>query len=134
MIQPLPGKVQIGLASWGRVVRIRALFVANQSGFSSHTHSHIRIDSERSMKAALVALAVVTIAALTAGPAEAHRHHRYAHYAHYYGCHQSDDYTHGNALSGMSSIYPAANWGPFFRCRMYYSPVISAPSTATYVY
>ena len=83
------------------------------------------------MKAALVASAVVTIAALMAAPAEAHRHHRYAHY---YGCHMSDDYTHGNALSGMSYVYPAANWGPFFRCRMYTSPVISVLPAPTYVY
>jgi hypothetical protein len=81
------------------------------------------------MKAALVALAVVTIAALTAAPAEARRHHRYA-----YSCHQSDDYTRGNSLSGMSYIYPAANWGPFFHCRMYYSPVISAAPAPAYVY
>ena len=82
------------------------------------------------MKAALVALAVVAIAALTAAPAEARRHHRYA----YHGCHQYDDYTKSNSLSGMSYVYPAANWGPFFHCRMYYSPVISAPLTSTYVY
>jgi hypothetical protein len=82
------------------------------------------------MKAALVALAVVTIAGLTAAPAEAHRHHRHA----YYGCHQFDDYTKGNSLSGMSYIYPAANWGPFFHCRMYYSPVISAAPAPAYVY
>ena len=82
------------------------------------------------MKAALVALAVVIVAALTAAPAEAHRHHRYA----YHGCHQYDDYTKSNSLSGMSYVYPAANWGPFFHCRMYYSPVISAPLASTSVY
>jgi hypothetical protein len=128
MIRSLPGEMQIGLASWGGVVRMRALFEPIKSGFKLPTYS------ERSMKAALVALAVVTIAALTAAPAEAHRHHRYAHYAHYYGCHMSDDYTHSNALSGMSYVYPAANWGPFFRCRMYTSPVISAPLAPAYVY
>ena len=83
------------------------------------------------MKAALVALAVVTIAALTAAPAEAHRHHRHAYF---HSCHHYDDYTKSNALSGMSYIYPAANWGPFFACRMYYSPVVSAPPTLTYTY
>jgi hypothetical protein len=82
------------------------------------------------MKAALVALAVVAIAALTAAPAEARRHHRYA----YHGCHQYDDYTRGNTLSGLSYVYPAANWGPFFHCRMYYSPVISAAPSPAYVY
>ena len=34
MIRPSPGEMQIGLASWGGVVRMRALFEANQSGFS----------------------------------------------------------------------------------------------------
>jgi hypothetical protein len=33
------------------------------------------------------------------------------------------DYSHSNSLSPDSYIYPAANWGPFFQCRMYYSPV-----------
>ena len=82
------------------------------------------------MKAAFVALAVVTIAGLAAAPAEAHRHHRHA----YYGCHQYDDYTRSNSLSAMSYVYPAANWGPFFHCRMYYSPVISAAPAPAYVY
>jgi hypothetical protein len=82
------------------------------------------------MKAAIAAFAVITFAALTAAPAEARRHHRYA----YYGCHQFDDYTKSSSLSGLSYIYPAANWGPFFRCRMYYSPVISAVPATPYVY
>jgi hypothetical protein len=88
------------------------------------------IHLERFMKAALVALAVVSVAVLTAAPADAHRHHRYA----YRGCDQYDDYTKSNLLSGMSYVYPVANWGPFFRCRMYYSPVIFAPPAPAYVY
>jgi hypothetical protein len=81
------------------------------------------------MKAGRVALAVIAIAAVTSGQAEAGIHHRHS----LYGCHLYDDYTRSNALSGYSYIYPAANWGPFFRCHMYYSPVFVAPA-ASFVY
>jgi len=81
------------------------------------------------MKAGRVALAVIAIAAVTSGQAEARIHHRHSHYS----CHLYDDYTHSNALSGYSYIYPAADWGPFFRCHLYYSPVFVAPA-APYVY
>jgi hypothetical protein len=70
-------------------------------------------------QAALIALAAIVTAAI-AGPSEARPYqHRYGHcgYGLYY------DYSHGNSLSPLSYIYPAANWGPFFACRMYYSPV-----------
>jgi hypothetical protein len=41
------------------------------------------------------------------------------------------DYTHGNALSLGSAIYPIANRGPFFQCRMYCGPVfVYAPGPA----
>jgi hypothetical protein len=86
----------------------------------------------RFMKAGRVALAVIAIAAVTTGQAEARIHHRHGHY----GCQLYDDYTRSNALSGLSYIYPAANWGPFFRCHMYsvyYAPVVVAPA-APYVY
>jgi hypothetical protein len=79
---------------------------------------------ERFMKAGRVVLAVIAIAALTSAQAEARTHHRHSHY----GCHQYDDYTHGNALSVGSYVYPAANWGPFFHCRMYYAPVFVPPA------
>jgi len=81
------------------------------------------------MKAGFAALATIAIVAATSGSAEARGHHRHS----YYGCHMYDDYTHSNALSGLSYIYPAANWGPFFRCRMYYAPVVAAP-TGPYPY
>jgi len=45
------------------------------------------------------------------------RGHHFCGYGPYY------DYSQSNALSPYSYIYPAANWGPFFQCRMYYSPV-----------
>jgi hypothetical protein len=77
------------------------------------------------MRAGRIALAVLAIAASASGPLEART---YAHRHGHYGCHLYDDYTRSNALSSNSFIYPAANWGPFFRCRMYYSPVVSAPA------
>ena len=82
------------------------------------------------MKAGFAALATIAIVAATSGSAEARGHHRHG----YYGCHMYDDYAHSNALSGLSYIRPAANWGPFFRCRMYSSPVISVLPTPAYLY
>ena len=68
----------------------------------------------------LVVLAVLVLAEGTSKPAEAriyaHRSGYCLHALHY-------DYSHSNSLSPYSYIYPAANWGPFFQCRMYYSPV-----------
>lgn len=68
----------------------------------------------------LVVLAVLVLAAATSRPAEARIYrHGYGyclHSLHY-------DYSHSNSLSPLSYIYPAANWGPFFQCRMYVSPV-----------
>jgi hypothetical protein len=112
-------KGQIGLASWSSLVRIRPLMRGRIQGFF-RKHKSL----ERFMKAGRVALAVIAIAAATSGQAEARIHHRHSHA----GCHLYDDYTHSNALSASSYIYPAANWGPFFHCRMYYSPVLVAPA------
>jgi hypothetical protein len=68
----------------------------------------------------LVVLAVLVLAAGISGSAEARGYlHRYSYCLH--ALHF--DYTHSNSLSPDSYIYPAANWGPFFQCRMYYSPV-----------
>jgi hypothetical protein len=70
-------------------------------------------------KAALIALAAFVIATISA-PSEARPYqHGYGYCG--YGLHY--DYSHGNGLSALGYIYPAANWGPFFACRMYYSSV-----------
>jgi hypothetical protein len=82
---------------------------------------------ERTMKAGSIALAIIALAAVTTRQAEARIHH----WDSYYSCHQYSDYTHSNALSGLSYIYPAANWGPFFACHMYYVPVVSAPMVSS---
>jgi len=78
------------------------------------------------MKARLIALALAAvIAAATSQPsvARSYRHYGYCtHFLHY-------DYSHSNALSPMSYIYPAANWGPFFQCHMYFAPVLVALPT-----
>lgn len=77
------------------------------------------------MKAGPIALAVITLAALTSEPSEARTYaHRHGHYS----CHLYDDYSHSNTLSANSYIYPAANWGPFFRCRMHHAPVYVVPA------
>ena len=77
------------------------------------------------MRMASVALAVAVVTAAASGPSEARIYvhkHRYCGYGLHY------DYTHSNALSPDSYIYPAANWGPFFQCHMYYGPVyLAAP-------
>jgi hypothetical protein len=72
------------------------------------------------MRMGSIALAVAVVAAAAPGPSEART---YAHRHHYCGYRLHFDYTHSNALSPDSFIYPAANWGPFFQCRMYYGPV-----------
>jgi hypothetical protein len=65
----------------------------------------------------LVALTVLVLAAITSQPSQARSYRSgYCLYALHY------DYSHSNNLSPYSYIYPAANWGPFFQCRMYYSP------------
>ena len=75
---------------------------------------------EALMRVGLVVLAVLVLAEGTSKPAEAriyaHRSGYCLHALHY-------DYSHSNSLSPYSYIYPAANWGPFFQCRMYYSPI-----------
>jgi hypothetical protein len=68
----------------------------------------------------LAAFAVLVLATGFSKPAEARNYpHRYGYCLH--ALHF--DYTHSNSLSPYSYIYPVANWGPFFQCRMYYSPV-----------
>lgn len=74
------------------------------------------------MKAGSIALAVAGFVALAAGPAEA-RHRHGCGYGLYY------DYSHSNLLSPLSYVFPAANWGPFFQCHMYYTPIVPPPAT-----
>jgi hypothetical protein len=68
----------------------------------------------------LASIAALGVALLSApGSAEArHRHYHHNGYALYY------DYDHGNTLSPVSYIYPAANWGPFFHRVRHYGPVL----------
>jgi hypothetical protein len=66
------------------------------------------------MNRAALMLFVMAILAATLTPSQA-RHSRHGCYGPYH------DYSHGNSLSPLSFIFPMANWGPFFRCRMYYS-------------
>jgi hypothetical protein len=79
------------------------------------------------MKAKLILLALAAaVAAATPQASEARAYRHCSYFLHY-------DYTHTNALSPMSTIYPAANWGPFFQCHMYVSPVLVAlPTPAPY--
>jgi hypothetical protein len=78
------------------------------------------------MKVGLVVLAVaavVTTATLKPSEARSYRHYGYCtHFLLY-------DYTHSNALSPMSYIYPAANWGPFFQCHVYLAPIVYLPAS-----
>ena len=81
------------------------------------------------MKAKLAALAlaaIVTAATSQSSEARPYRHSYCGYFPHY-------DYSHSNALSPMSYIYPAANWGPFFQCHLYVSPVlVQLPPPAPY--
>jgi len=68
----------------------------------------------------LIVFAVLVLAAGISNPAEARIYpHRYGYCLHTLHF----DYSHSNSLSPHTYIYPAANWGPFFQCRMYVSPV-----------
>jgi hypothetical protein len=74
-------------------------------------------------------LAVVfglALAVVTSAPAEARR--SYCGYSLHY------DYSHSNFLSPRTYIYPAANWGPFFQCRYYRSPVLYLPQAYSQPY
>jgi len=75
------------------------------------------------MRMGSIALAVAVVTAAASGPSEAriygHRHRNCGYGLHY-------DYAHSNALSPYSSIYPVANWGAFFQCRMNYGPIYLA--------
>jgi hypothetical protein len=77
------------------------------------------------MKKAVIILASVAALAVTSlsvpSPAEARAHRHHSGYALYY------DYSHGNALSATSYVYPAANWGPFFHRVRHYGPVPVVP-------
>jgi hypothetical protein len=73
------------------------------------------------MRAGLVASAVLVAVCLSSGSSEArgyaHRHGHCGYALHY-------DYTHSNNLSPLTYIYPMANWGPFFQCHLYRTPVV----------
>ncbi len=82
------------------------------------------------MKARPVALglaALLTAAMPLTSKARSYGHYGHCtHFLHY-------DYSRSNALSLMSYIYPAANWGPFFQCHMYYAPaMVILPTPAPY--
>jgi hypothetical protein len=70
--------------------------------------------------ASVATLSVILFALSGSAQARAHRHsHHYAGgYALYY------DYSHGNAQSPTTYVYPAANWGPFFHRVRHYGPVV----------
>jgi hypothetical protein len=68
-------------------------------------------------RAALILFVMAAVAVnLTPSEARNYRHGRCG-----YGPYH--DYGHGNFLSPLTYIFPVADWGPFFRCRMYYGPV-----------
>jgi hypothetical protein len=76
--------------------------------------------------ASVAALAVTSLSVPTAAEAS-HRHRHYSNHPLYY------DYSHGNTLSPVSYVYPAANWGPFFHRVRHYGPVLPyQPSAAAW--
>jgi hypothetical protein len=68
-------------------------------------------------RTALAVLAAVALALPTHSNARGYRHHGRCGYALHH------DYHYGNVQSPSTYLYPAANWGPFFACRMYYGPI-----------
>jgi hypothetical protein len=79
------------------------------------------------MKVRLIVPALAAaIATATPHSSEARGYRHCTYFLHY-------DYAHSNALSPMSTIYPAANWGPFFQCHTYIGPVfVLLPTPASY--
>jgi hypothetical protein len=76
------------------------------------------------MRAGLMASAVVVAVCLSSGSSEARVYaprHSYCSYTLHY------DYSHSNSLSPLSYVYPMANWGPFFQCHLYRTPIVYVP-------
>jgi len=121
--RPYPADVcprtKIGLASSGSTVKMSSVALSLWTELLSNKTALRRAVMRR---VGLVALAVLVLAALTSRPSEARS---YAHRSGYCLRALHNDYSHSNNLSPYSYIYPAANWGPFFQCRMYYSPVVA---------
>jgi hypothetical protein len=67
---------------------------------------------------ASMALAAALIVTLLASSADARV------YRHWHTHSQPLYYTYGNVQSPWTYIYPAANWGPFFRRVGHYGPVL----------
>ena len=74
------------------------------------------------MKMRLHAIVFGLATAAMSVPAEAKHYGR-----NYCGYSLRYDYSHSNFLSPRSYLYPAANWGPFFQCRLYVTPVVYLP-------
>ena len=72
----------------------------------------------------VLGLALGLVLAVMSTPSEARHGQR-----HYCGYWLHYDYSHSNFLSPRTYIYPAANWGPFFQCRYYRSPVVYMPQS-----
>jgi hypothetical protein len=74
------------------------------------------------MTRSVMILLTAALLATTSTSSEA-RHYRYTR------CDSGPphDYGHNNFLSPLSYVFPAADWGPFYRCRMYYTPIVSLP-------
>ena len=71
------------------------------------------------MRRGAIAAVIVVFAAAISGRAEART------YAHRHGCYGLHyDYSHSSLLSPFGFIYPIANWGAFFQCRLYYSRLL----------
>jgi hypothetical protein len=79
---------------------------------------YARIEGEAAMKKTGMALAVLAAAALALPSASNARGYR-----HYARCGLHNDYHYGNVQSPATYLYPAANWGPFFACHMYFGPI-----------
>lgn len=72
-------------------------------------------------RSAMILLAAAVLAT-TSAPSEArHYRHSYCQFG------PSYDYDQNNSLSPLTRIFPAADWGPFYRCRMYYSSIQPLP-------
>ena len=75
------------------------------------------------MTRSVMILLAAALLAITSTSSEA-RHYRYNR------CDFGPPYDagHNSFLSPLSYVFPAADWGPFYRCRMYYTPIEPLPA------
>lgn len=72
-------------------------------------------------RSATILLAAALLVTISTASEARHYRHNYCQFGPAY------DYSQNNSLSPLTHIFPAADWGPFYRCRMYYTAIEPLP-------